>query len=81
MASFGRQFGFHDVIRLVTLTVAVVTSFLQLLEVQNLRKICVSVQKRVREYFLSFCVLESKYILTVSDLLLKIYHCMSVSLK
>ena len=41
MTSFGRQFDFHDVIHtngIVTLTIDGVTSFLQLLDVQNIRK-------------------------------------------
>ena len=41
MTSFGRQFEFHDVIiiyRIVKLTIDGVMSFLQLLDVQNVRK-------------------------------------------
>ena len=40
MASFGRQLDFHDVIftnGIVTLAVDGITSFLQLLDVQNIR--------------------------------------------
>ena len=39
MTSFGHQFDFHDFIYIiVTLTIGGVTSFLQLLDVQNVRK-------------------------------------------
>ena len=41
MTSFGRQFDFHDIIftyGIVTLTIDGLTSFLQLLNIQNIRK-------------------------------------------
>ena len=50
MMSFGCQFDFHDVIyhiSLVTLTIDGVTPVLQLMDVQRVHKICISVHTRV----------------------------------